>query len=318
VTDPNRDAWLEWRKGGIGASEVPGILGLSSFASPWSIWASKAIPGMPAHETSERQQIGLDLEAAIATMFHRRTGLYVAGEQTWCTHKTETWARCTVDGFVFEGPVDDVNPGIWRRHDLALLFGGHVGLGNFQAKTDGRFGWPDGIPPGIQAQCQYELFVTDMPRTWVAVLHAGFKFEVYELERDQADIDYIVGKVRTFWFDHVLPGNPPEIDGSEATTRAIAEVWPDAKPGSPVDLDDIADRIEQRRKLKEAIKSATAELDVIDNEIKAAMADDEIGCIDGVPVLTYRTITVNRKPQPASTTTYRALKPATKKDLENA
>jgi predicted phage-related endonuclease len=157
-----------------------------------------------------------------------------------------------------------------------------------------------------------------MPRYWVAVLHAGFKFEVYELERDQADIDYIVGKVRTFWFDHCLTGNPPEVDGSAATATAIAEVWPTEIPGAKVDLDDLADRIEQRRKLKEAIKSATAELDVIDNEIKAAMADDEIGCIDGVPVLTYRSMTVNRKPQPASTTTYRALKPATKKDLENA
>jgi putative phage-type endonuclease len=311
MTYPNRDEWLEWRKGGIGASEVPGILGLSSFASPWSIWASKAIPGMPAHEMTERQQIGLDLEAAIDTMFHRRTGLYVAGEQTWCTHKTETWARCTVDGFVYEShrePMDSV--------EFTPMFVDT--LGNFQAKTDGRLGWPDGIPPGIQAQCQYELFVTDMPRTWVAVLHAGFKFEVYELERDQADIDYIVGKVRTFWFDHCLTGNPPEVDGSAATATAIAEVWPTEIPGAKVDLDELADRIEQRRKLKEAIKSATAELDVIDNEIKAAMADDEIGCIDGVPVLTYRSVTVNRKPQPASTTTYRALKPATKKDLENA
>jgi putative phage-type endonuclease len=308
VTDPNRDEWLAWRKGGIGASEVPGILGLSSFASPWSIWAQKAIPNMPAHETSERQQIGLDLEAAIATMFHRRTGLYVSGEQTWCTHKTETWARCTVDGFVFEDA---------RRHGRESEGMGDL-LGNFQAKTDGRFAWPDGIPPSIQAQCQFEMFVTGAERTWVAVLHAGFKFEVYELERDQADIDYIVGKVRTFWFDHCLTGNPPEVDGSDATANAIAEVWPAEIPGTKADLDELAERLEQRKQLKEAIKSATAELGVIDNEIKAAMADDEIGCIDGVPVLTYRSVTVNRKPQPASTTTYRALKPATKKDLENA
>jgi putative phage-type endonuclease len=314
VTDPNRDEWLQWRKGGIGASEVPGILGLSSFASPWSIWASKAIPGMPVHETSERQQIGLDLEAAIATMFHRRTGLYVAGEQTWCTHKTETWARCTVDGFVF----DSIHGAAPPERPIRWAPGIDAALGIFQAKTDGRFGWPDGIPPGLQAQAQWEMYVTGAEREWFAVLHAGFKFEVYELERDQADIDYIVAKVRTFWFDHCLTGNPPEIDGSDATTRAIAEVWPAEIPGAKVDLDELADRIEQRRKLKEAIKSATAELDVIDNEIKAAMADDEIGCIDGVPVLTYRTITVNRKPQPASTTTYRALKPATKKDLENA
>ena len=36
-----RESWLAGRGGGIGASEVAGVLGLSTRNSPWKIWAEK-------------------------------------------------------------------------------------------------------------------------------------------------------------------------------------------------------------------------------------------------------------------------------------
>lgn len=35
------DAWLDWRKDGITASDVPIILGLSPYKTPWRLWAEK-------------------------------------------------------------------------------------------------------------------------------------------------------------------------------------------------------------------------------------------------------------------------------------
>ena len=37
----SRDAWLCARRRGLGGSDVPAILGLSSYATPLSVWASK-------------------------------------------------------------------------------------------------------------------------------------------------------------------------------------------------------------------------------------------------------------------------------------
>ena len=34
-----RTDWLAWRRKGIGASDIAGILGISPWASPWSVWA---------------------------------------------------------------------------------------------------------------------------------------------------------------------------------------------------------------------------------------------------------------------------------------
>lgn len=48
MTDDDRAEWLEWRRNGIGATDVAGILGVSPWASPWSVWADKCAPTLPA------------------------------------------------------------------------------------------------------------------------------------------------------------------------------------------------------------------------------------------------------------------------------
>ena len=37
----DRAEWLAWRRSGIGASDVAGILGISPWASPFTVWADK-------------------------------------------------------------------------------------------------------------------------------------------------------------------------------------------------------------------------------------------------------------------------------------
>ena len=39
--DQRTDAWFEWRKNGITASESPVIVGLSPYQTPWRLWAEK-------------------------------------------------------------------------------------------------------------------------------------------------------------------------------------------------------------------------------------------------------------------------------------
>lgn len=292
----DRTEWLAWRKKGIGASDVAGILGLSNFSSPWSVWADK-VGLLPPRETTERQRIGLVLEDAIGKLFTARTGLYVCGEQTQCVHPVNDWQRCTVDGFAFDGDLDE------EHDDLVLA---DFALGIMQAKTDYRRDWPDGIPEDYQAQAQWEMHVTGSEREWFAVLHGGFRFEVYEIERDQADIDVIVERVEAFWFDHVQPGNPPPVDGTSPTTLAITSVWPEHVPGTVTDLTELARLIEERDQRLNDRRVAQARLDEIDNELRAAMGENEVGVVDGEPTVTYRTQT--RKPYQVAEKTFRVLR----------
>ena len=79
-----RETWLAWRRAGIGGSDVAGILGLSPWASAYSVWVSKVTELVD--EDNERFEFGRRAEPMLAEWFHDRTGLFVAGEQSWCSH----------------------------------------------------------------------------------------------------------------------------------------------------------------------------------------------------------------------------------------
>jgi predicted phage-related endonuclease len=248
------------------------------------------------------------MESVLAAEFHAETGLHVAGEQTWCTHSDWEPARCTVDGFVV-APADAIEA---QHLDLAGMT--HV----WEAKTDARRGW-DEIPPHILAQARWNMGVTGVHGCWITVMFAGFRIEHHEVTWDESDWAYMLDAAQQFWTTHVEAGIPPEIDGSDATTRALKAVYPETVKGRAVEIDSLADelsRLEEYKALESAATKLAEAAGCIENRIKAAMGDAEIATVGGAPVYTLRTTT--RKALVQAETTYRTLRKATKKDQEAA
>lgn len=272
--------WHHWRGKGIGGSDIAALLGLSNFASPWSVWAEKVGLLPPSSET-QRQRLGKRMEAVLAAEFRDETGLTIAGEQTWCEHPEHPELRCTVDGFVFDGTTD-------VEEELALS----AALGPWEAKTDGRFGWPDGVPPGIRAQCIWNMGVTRSRDLWLTVGFAGWRIEHFHIEWDsdaEADWQFMSDRARVFWDLYVLTGAPPPVDASQATHDAIAAVWPEHQEGVCVDLDP--EEVAVYGELKEMEKLAKDELDEMKNRLAVRFGAAEVGLIAGLPALTYRSQT---------------------------
>lgn len=298
--------WHHWRGQGIGGSDIGALLGLSSWTSPWGLWADKRGLIPPSPET-ERQRIGKRMESVLAAEFHDSTGLVVAGEQTWCTFSEWPVARCTVDGFVVapDGPIEA------QHLDTAAL------QATWQCKTDGRRGW-DEIPPAILAQCRWEMGVTGLRAGWLTVMFSGWRIEHVEIPWDDEDWTYMLAAAREFWA-LVESGTEPEIDGSDATARALRAVYPAEVKGERADLADLREDIARLEEIK-ALQGAIAKLgdgaEVIENRIKARMRDAEIGTLDGEPVYVMRSVT--RKASTIPATTYRTLRKATKRDQEAA
>lgn len=293
--------WHEWRRGGIGGSDIAGLLGLSSFSSPYKVWAEK-VGLLEPTESTQRQRIGQRMEPVLAAEFHDATDLYVAGEQTQCTDPEASWRRCTIDGFVTD----------WDPFGLGFGDAGDA-LGTVEFKTDGRFGWPDGVPANIRAQAVWQMGVTHLAMCWVVVMFAGFRVETFEIAWDLAareDWALMTERADAFWTDHVMTGEPPPMDGSDATSGALATIYPDHTPGVVVDLDDLADELTERADLKEAIKADKARLDEIENVLKARIGDAEQAAVGGIPILTYRQQTNAAHFRAEST--FRVLRPAPK------
>lgn len=224
--------WHAWRGKGIGGSDIAAVCGLSNYDSPYSLWCRK-VGLLEPSPTTERQRIGQVMEQALNVLFHERTGLHIGGEQTWCvSQENETW-RCTVDGFAFEGPT------VTAEVDDTVDFTDALGV--VQHKTDGRFGWPGGPPANIRAQCIWEMGVTGLPHAWLSVMFAGFRYEVFELDWSDPDVQsdwaFMTQRAVEFW-QHVVSGTPPPIDGTDATSRALSKVFANPNPDDVVEADD--------------------------------------------------------------------------------
>lgn len=255
-----RKAWLEWRRGGLGGSDVAALVGLSPWESPWSIWASKCLD-LPDKDASEAMEFGTRIEPVMAGYFNDRTGLYVYGEQTWCSHPDEPWMRCTADGFVFDHP------------DSACDLSAALGLSEWKSTSDPP--WDD-VPAHYACQAQWSMAVTGLPMCWFGVLHLAFgrpQFRVYELARDEADIAVLTAAARTFWTEHVLTGVPPATDGSDATTEALTHAW-EPVDGETVEADDdTVYAIETLRDLKAEAKQIADEIAAHENILRARFGE---------------------------------------------
>ena len=61
----SREEWLDRRRKSIGGSDAAGIVGLSKWASPFSVWADKT-GRAPEKEDTEAMRQGRDLEDYVA------------------------------------------------------------------------------------------------------------------------------------------------------------------------------------------------------------------------------------------------------------
>jgi predicted phage-related endonuclease len=141
--------WARWRAQGVGASDVAAIA-TQKYGGRYAVVAGKLGLGEPVEETAEMAR-GHAWEQRVADLVQVATGMYVVAEQAWCEHAEHPHRRATVDGFLAplaECSIDDV---------IAVL----------EMKTHGV----DVRPPWdyYQAQVQYQMLVTGIPRALLAV-----------------------------------------------------------------------------------------------------------------------------------------------------
>lgn len=281
ITD--RDEWLAWRRTGIGASDVAGILGLSPWDTPWSVWADKVgLTDPDDTEVTDAMRHGTWAERTIGPWFEERTGLAVRQPQARAVG-SEPWMLATLDGLAFEEP-SGVVP---------------VALVEMKATGESAKTWAEAISMQYQCQGVWQSIVTGIDHVMFAVLHVTFgrlQFEVYEFTPSDDDKQFVLDAVRAFWYDHVLAGVMPAADGRTPTTQAIKAAWGDIEDADDVMLADErlielhADLVNTKATVKQLGEHQAA----LENEIKARMQDCAVLAHDGQPLVTWKPIVSNR------------------------
>lgn len=251
----SREEWLELRRHSIGGSDAAAIIGLSKWASPYTVWADKT-GRLPDKPDTEAMRQGRDLEEYVAQRFSEATEKRVK--------------RCNAILY---------NPAYPHSHaDVdRMIVGENAGL---ECKTTSTLDVKQfrGVefPEKYYAQCVHYMAITGADRWYLAVLVLGKEFHVYTLERDEAEIRALMDAETAFWEQYVETDTPPAADGAESTTDAIRTIYSDSSQSICI-LFGRETLLEEYMALKSQSKALDARIAEIQNTIMEDMQDAERG-----------------------------------------
>lgn len=259
----DRDRWLTERANGIGASEIATVLGISPWDSPFSLYWRKKLA--TAVEMNEAMEWGLRHEATIAEKFREQHPEFISVTGGLYRHPEHRWMLATPDLIL-----ENVEPG---RDELA------------QIKTTRSWdGWgtpgTGQIPPYYAAQVQQEMTVYGARRCWLPVLAGGNSYREYVVTWDPTDASVITEHGAAF-MQRLADDNPPDLDGSTATTTALKELHPSVVDEVVTIPQQLADQYRTRRALLADAQAAVAEAE---NQIRGLLGDAKTAVCNGAKV----------------------------------
>jgi putative phage-type endonuclease len=263
----SRDEWLTARRHGIGGSDAAAILGVSRWSSPYSLWLNKTAMEPTVQKENEAMRFGTMMEPVIRDAFADNTQMQVLDDTNLYAHPEHEWMLANLDGVIStksNGEFDAV----------------------LEVKT-ARTAWDNGVPAYYVSQVQHYMAVTNLQMTYVAALFGGEELAWFEVPRDDQYIDDLINAEAEFW-ESVKKAIQPDIDGSDATYKAIRSKY-ESERGKTVELGkDISDLIVWRKNAKELVDQYEAEVREAESKIMEALQDAEVGTIDGKPVVTWK------------------------------
>jgi len=251
------------RRGYLGGSDAPAIIGVSKWKTPYQLWQEKTGEVDPDDLSgSERVYWGNVLEDVVAREYARRTGRKVRRINRALFHKDFAFIGAHIDRDVV-------------GEDRIL-----------ECKTADKFvgaDWEDGCPDYYYPQIQHYLAVTGAAVCDVAVLIGGNTFKVFEVERDRDFIsDLMVAEV-AFW-NMVESKTPPDPNtGAEAASR-----WPRVLEGDIFGSSEHEDIAEELDRTKGEIKALEALKEELEGKLKLAIGAGERLVYNGRPLATWK------------------------------
>jgi putative phage-type endonuclease len=251
--DLSHEDWLNFRRGGIGGSDVAAICGLSRYKSPMEVFLDK-LGEIPPIEDNPKMKAGRIMEPVVADWFAEETGMKVMKQNSIFQHKQHPHMLANIDRW---------------------LPGQNAGLECKNTAEYCRADWEGSQAPAEYVlQCNHYMAITGAERWYIAVLIGGWDFQWRVIERDEALIQNLITIEHDFWHNHVLAKNPPAF--SHQDTEYLKETYKDTLAESSLDLPEEAYPIMERLfDAKKAKESALVAEETAKNQIKGIMGNKE-------------------------------------------
>jgi putative phage-type endonuclease len=257
----------EERKMGIGGSDMPIIMGLSSYKTPYQLYLEKTGLIESKQETNEFQYWGNQLEGIVRDEFAKRHNVLVETPET-IVHPFYDFLRGNIDGFVPE------HNAVLEVKCSSSYMSNHWG-------EDGS----DIIPMQYLVQVAHYCAITNADKAYIAVLIGGNDYREYTYHRDAQLEQHVIDAAKKFW-DCVQNKIPPEA-AKEIDLRLM---YPKHDPNK---VKTIAPEVEEQLTTLSETRFKIKQLSEVEDQYKfnimQFMQDAE--CLvnaDGQPIVTWK------------------------------
>jgi putative phage-type endonuclease len=299
-TGPHDERWHELRRTGVTASEIAAVMGLSPWASAFSLYWQK-VNGWGGGDSSE-MTAGRYVESSAAdwwiaendpleNLILRPAGLYAHPERRWQLATPDRLIHMVCACCDGAAAGSDCLPGYGCEccRNTGLDGPEHALLEcKFVAYSWDGWGEPgtDDIPVYYRAQALWQLDVLGVDEVHFAALGPG-GFRAYgPIRRDEKDLRVMRAAGATF-HARLESGEAPDLDGHSATLTTLSRLHPSAGEGDvqvPVELAETYRRARALRKRAEAV------VDRCEARIRDALGSDFNRAVVGKKLVASRSV----------------------------
>lgn len=221
-------AFREARRHYIGGTDAAAIAGISSWASPLSVYMDKVMPEQVEDKDSLPMRRGLWNERFVADEFCRANPQFVV-------YHPKPIVR-TDWGFPAGASVDFMVAEVTKPRTPVAGLETKMALSYYSRRQ-----WDEErgeLPDAYFVQVQWYLAVTELPLFYSAADVGDDRLRVVKIAADQAVQRNLIERCASFWRSHIEAQVPPEPIGTDADARALRHMYPDTIPDPPLVFDE--------------------------------------------------------------------------------
>lgn len=270
IRPKDRNEWLDYRRAGIGSSEIATIVGLNPYETPYQLWRRKIGLDEPKSETFA-MKAGHYLEDAVSQFWSDATGRQIikASAGDWIVRNDDKpFVQVSPDRTYW---LDDN-----RNND---------NKGILECKTTQRVIDADDLPKTWFCQVQYQLGGAEIQQGSIAWLTAGREFGYQDLTLVPDFYAWLVEEAERFWVDNVMGGKEPDcanvqdvlIKFDRHTDSKVIEVG-----------DEIMQAYNQLKDVRAEISKLEEQKEALEAKLKMGFGDAEAISYGGNTLATWK------------------------------
>jgi len=224
----NTHEWLDFRKNKIGASDIPCILGISPYKTPYQWWQEKC--GFSENKYLPHMRKGHEIELELLKESSIEDNIDYT--PAVCEHDEYDWAIASLDGFSLSS-----------KRVLEIKYCNETRFRDFKIGS---------IPDDWFAQLQWQMFITDFPQVKIVAQNKNGEKHTQFVDYDKAWLEEHFHTILEM-YDHVKTMTPPESDNKWLVNKSQKFIEAEK------DINEVKIKLDEFKKKYEELKNTLIE-----------------------------------------------------------